>query len=485
MSDLDSFLGRLVPPPAHFLDPAFPQQSAFISDPSRLKAVLCTRRAGKSYGLARYLLKVAAENRESHCLYLGLTRISAQNVMWGLLKRLARKFGLRATYNETGLTCTLANESVIRLAGADASPEEAEKFLGVPYRLAVIDEAASFRQDLWLMVESVLRPAMIDYQGTIVLAGTPGNYLGQSKTDATGKSKRGLFYEATRDGSTEREWSVHKWSALDNPYIKTAFASEIASIKREKPLFLETPAFKQQYLGLWCIDDNKLCYDFDPLTNTYDQLPTGEYSYVLGVDLGYNDATTFTVGAYSRTDDCLYVPYAFAKSGMDITAVAEFIKTLEKRYSFDKMIVDGASKQSVQEMVKRHNLPLQAAEKKSKMEFIEILNSDFLCGKIKLQRDATRTLQDELQALIFDPKSMGVNATRTLREHPGCLNNQCDSLLYAWRYCFNYLAIKKPSGPTAGSAEYYDQMAADLEAAAEARWREAQEPKKGLDDWTW
>src|SRR5882762_7287069 len=65
-----------------FLDPAFPAQTAFISDPSKLKVVLCTRRSGKSYGAGLYLYQQAYETPGASCLYIALTRDSAKKIMW-------------------------------------------------------------------------------------------------------------------------------------------------------------------------------------------------------------------------------------------------------------------------------------------------------------------------------------------------------------------------------------------------------------------
>ena len=65
-----------------FLDPNFPAQTAFISDPAKLKVALCTRRSGKSYGAGRYLYQEAYRTPGVRCLYIALTRDSAKKIMW-------------------------------------------------------------------------------------------------------------------------------------------------------------------------------------------------------------------------------------------------------------------------------------------------------------------------------------------------------------------------------------------------------------------
>ena len=88
------------------------------------------------------------------------------------------------------------------------------------------------------------------------------------------------------------------------------WAGEIADLKAASPLVVETPWFRQMYLGEWVIDLDKLVYRFNSDRNTFAELPTfhaGQWHYVLGVDLGYNDPTAFALCAYHDYDKTLYV----------------------------------------------------------------------------------------------------------------------------------------------------------------------------------
>ena len=88
-------LGQASTRAPQFLDPAFPVQTAFISDPAKLKVALCTRRSGKSYGAGFYLYQQAYETPGASCLYIALTRDSAKKIMWkDVLKPINRKLGL-------------------------------------------------------------------------------------------------------------------------------------------------------------------------------------------------------------------------------------------------------------------------------------------------------------------------------------------------------------------------------------------------------
>ena len=124
------------------LDGKFPAQESFISDPKRLKAALCTRRAGKSYGCALYLIKEALENPGTNHLYIALTRESAKKIAWkDCLKVINRKYKLGIRFNEAYLVAHLPNGSQISLMGVDVSEKEKEKLLGQKFKLVIIDES--------------------------------------------------------------------------------------------------------------------------------------------------------------------------------------------------------------------------------------------------------------------------------------------------------------------------------------------------------
>lgn len=433
------------------VDPDFPKQTSLIEDGCRLKAALTTRRSGKSFGAGIYLLQEALRYPGSSCLYVALTRESAKRIMFkDVFKVLNRRHKLGARFNEVTLTVTLPNGSVIYLLGMDSKPEEADKALGQKFRLAVVDECASFRQDLRHIVYRVLKPTMTDLNGTILLIGTPSNLT------------RSLFFDITT--GKEPGWSVHKWSALDNPYIREKFQLEMDELATANPAIVDTPLWKQMYLGLWDIDVSKRCYRYGD-HNVIESLPEGRYTNVLGVDLGFTDPSAFTVVGYTDTDPTTYVRLSEKKSGMDITDVANRIKELIAAYDISKVVVDGAHRQAVEEMRRRHDLPmLEIAEKQGKAETIEIMNAELTCGKVKLVADETVDLRDEWDTLVWDERS----ATR--KENPTCPNHCADSALYAWRACYSYLArVAHPTKPV--SAEQQVEAFWDRESQALDRQR--------------
>jgi PBSX family phage terminase large subunit len=403
-----------------FKDAAFAAQTAFLEDPARMKVVLCTRRSGKSYGAGLMLMREAYSQPNVSCLYVALTRASAKRIMWkDVLKTIDREQGIGCRFNETELSMTLPNGSIIYLLGMDADEQEKDKALGQKFKAIVIDEAASYGVDLHEMVYGILKPATADYRGTIAMIGTPGNM------------KRGLFYELTRGqvpseaGRWEKMgWSGHRWTAFDNPHMAEKWKAEIEDLKLANPMVEETPLFQQHYLGKWVVDDSNLVYRFDYERNSFDELPVmktnaGRWHYVLGIDLGFNDPTAWVVCAYHDFDRTLYVLGAHKKAKCDITEVADQTHKLMGRFDFDSIIIDNANKQAVEEMRRRHDIPLTPASKTGKSDFIEIMNGELMQGRIKLHKKAAAVLMDEYGQLIWDERSP------RREEHPGCDNHAC------------------------------------------------------------
>jgi hypothetical protein len=75
---------------------------------------------------------------------------------------------------------------------------------------------------------------------------------------------------------------------------------------------------------------------------------------------------------------------------LDVTDVAQKIRAYQARYELDIIVIDNANKQAVQELQRRHDLPLRAADKTGKSDFIEIMNGEFIQGRIKVDPQAAR-----------------------------------------------------------------------------------------------
>ena len=432
--------------PYKIFDAEFQRQTDFILDPARLKTLFCTRRSAKSYTAGLYMIYECLTQKNANCLFLGLSRESAKGIVWkDVLQTLNYKYNLGAVFNLTELTMTFPQtNSIIRITGIDADQDEMNKLLGKKYRLVCIDEASMYTIDLEKLVYGILKPAMADVRGTICLMGTSSNFT------------RGLFYDITT--GSRRDWSVHTWTAHDNPHVAKQWQEELDEIDRDRPLFKETPLFKQWYLNQWVVDTDKLVYKFDHSRNAFNQIPNslnpGGWTYVLGVDTGWEDDNAFVLGAFHDNDAAFYIVKTFNKKHMTFDQVTSKIQEFidDKDMAPSKIVIDGANKQGVESMRQRSAIPFEYADKQDKASFIEILNGDLVQAKIKISSKCT-TLINELMGLVW--KTDGDKIVIPRKEHPALPNHLCDAFLYAWRNGYHYHSRPIEPVVVVGSRDWY------------------------------
>ncbi len=426
---------------------AFPRQIECIEDTSRLKVYFTTRRGAKSYTDGIELIKDAQEDAKCNCLYLGLTRLSAKAIIWkDVLKDINDKQDLGINFHETELTATTQNGSIIYVAGVDVDENERKKLFGRKYKRVVIDEAALYTIDLYDLVYVTLKPAMTDTRGTIVLSGMSSNFV------------RGLFFDLTQTYPHQLKedeapsgrwmhngWSCHAWTAHENPHVAKNWQEEFDEIERDRPLFKKTAAFRQAYLNRWVVDEDAKVYKFNRDRDMFERLPLLEspYHYVLGVDLGHSpDPSAFIVGAYHDHLPGIWIIHAEKHWKMDITAVSDKIKELNKKWNFEARVIDGSMKMAIEEMNTRHQTNVIPADKQGKEHWINLFNDEFSQERIKFLKGHTEMLCDELDKLLWVTDNGKIKIPR--KEEPSLSNHCTDAMLYMLRYTHSHLAKAIP-----------------------------------------
>lgn len=471
-----------------FLSSFFPAQRRFASDPAKRKAGLCTRRAGKSTATAGILIDAAQSEAFVTCIYIGLTRRSAKKVMWKELLKLDRKYSLGMRFNKTELTATLRNGSTIVVCGA-TDDRDIDRLRGEPFLVCVIDEAGAFPEDvIEVLIHEVLSPATLDFDGTIIMIGTPtaacAGLFFRATTGAPDKNGRPTpAYDATtkevmgapgrepglakkvQEGQTRAKgWSVHKWTVHENPYVprpggrfKTA-AAWLAWMREEEGLDEGSPAYRREYCGEWVRDETSLVYPEireasaiarDARGIALQELPLFDatlgpkrgrfdWRFGVGVDLGYDDPCSITLLAWCEQLAEIWVAKQITKSGMIPSQIAAALKSLEGEVqamvgaphrSFDFVVVDqggGTGKMVSEEFVQIYQINAEGAEKPKKETFLRFVNGDFRAGRIKIIGPKCPGLFEQLRVLQWDPKKPG-------REDPRFANDKADSFLYGVR----------------------------------------------------
>jgi hypothetical protein len=428
------------------VDPAFKRQAEFILCEERWLAIFGTRRMAKTDSMCRKLLHTGFRRSRSPMLYISLTRDQARRIFWeGTLKPMIERLGLegKIRLNEQRMEARFSNGSILYVLGMDSDERQMNKLLGGKYAAVGVDECGSFRINLEKLYRDKLRPALIDLKGWICFGGTPEDFTG------------GFFYQLTRDDETPRlgGWRVFEWTGYDNPYVRSQWQDEIEDLMRENPDVQRTPHFQRNYLGKWVRDKSKLCYK--PTEKTFiKELPPGDYYYSLGVDIGYNDATAFSVLALKDGERKAYVIYQFKATEMIVHKIAEAIGVLQKRFFFLNYVIDGSNKTAVETLKQYFSIPFESADKAGKSDAIELLNSAMIMGEFFVVSPGKSDLELEWDALIWDEHKLPRK-----EEHSGCENHMADATLYVWRklMMMHYENVKPIQAPRKTDEEKVDE----------------------------
>lgn len=456
----------------------FKEQLEFIHDPSRRKANKAGRRSGKTYAVVIYLIYTALTKPGSNSVYICLNFNQARRAVWYSTRTgivgLDARYGLGLKFNATYLEATAPNGSRISFLGGE-NAQLIEKFRGDAYDLVVVDECKSFRPKVFdELIRDILIPATMDTRGTVAMVGNPGYLpLGTYYEVTRPDSERSLPYarrkNASRDELAQRPWSVHHWTAAANNVVKDRWGvpvdvwAECLAEKAANGWSDDNPGWRTEYLGEWVIDGTGRVYAFSDVEghNTYkprqEEPPAGsnalcgldpahEWRYLLGVDLGSNDATAFVVAAYSPTCDTLYYVYDYTDTGMTMAQVAAKVLELEDQFGFEAMVADtgGLGKTIVESLNDTYELYLEPASKGDKMANIALMNSDFHEGRIKAHPDLRLT--HEWSTLVLD--SQGEKVARHQEDH--C----ADAALYIYRHANHHFFQRPAKELTPGTPEW-------------------------------
>jgi hypothetical protein len=293
-----------------------------------------------------------------------------------------------------------------------------------------------------------------------------------------GPIPNGYFYDAAHNSAG---WSNHKWTMHDNPHIflksKKTPEQHILEVCKRRGVDPSHPSIQREFYGMWVYDAEGLVYNFNKHINMYQKLPDEKLEYIFGVDIGWNDADAIAVLGFSYITKNVYLIEEDIATKQDITTLVGKIKNLQEKYKPIKMVIDaGALGKKINEEIRaRHGLPMDAAEKNRKFEFIELLNDDLRTGKFKA-----------FAGSVFEQDSY---LTQWDRSKPGKLKisdsyhtDIGDAVTYAWRACRHYLAEAAPVKIHYSDVEYMEQYEQRLMDAADRAARANEDIEGSQED---
>lgn len=428
----------------------FGPQLEFVLDYSDSKLGVCSRRAGKTYGCAFDLLDTARKNPNVISLYITLSGSGAEMLVWPVLLQMNEEYSLGFTADESSLTMYHNNGSRVMLKGA-VDKHKVARIRGISkLKVCYIDEAQSFPDYMRTLLDDVIEPALADLNGRLIIIGTPPPVL------------TGYFWECYNNPM----WSKHEWTMFQNPHMLNP-QSFLERVLKRRGVTIEHPGIQREYLGKWVMDTDSLLIHWTAAKNHYDAIPTElvhkEWVYIMGIDVGHRDADALSVLAWHEGSPNIYLVEEVVTKEQDITALKLQIDALRAKYDISKMVMDtgGLGKKIAEELIRRYQLPIQAADKVRKMENVALLNDFLRSGRFKA-KTGSRFAVDSMLVEIDRDKSTPDKIRVSSSYHSDII----DSVLYAFKECYAYTYEPKPEPPKPGTAEYFDAQTTEMEDAA-------------------
>lgn len=442
----------------------FDKQLGFVNDVNPFRVAITSRRSGKTVSCGVDLVYTATNSPEVVCLYITLSRSSAKKLIWPEIKRICRTYEISGKFNEADLSVEFENGSIIYCSGA-SDKSEIEKFRGLAIKKVYVDECQSFPSYIEDLVNDVLSPALMDYAGSLSLIGTPGPI------------PSGFFFDCSRNPN----WSSHNWTFWDNPFIasksnKTHQELFDRELKR-RGVDKSDPSIQREWFGQWMLDIDSLVFKYNKEKNDYVDAPHGINNYIMGIDLGYDDADAICVLGWSDKSSTTYLVEEKITKHQGLTELVEQIEAMRKRYDFTKIVMDtaGLGKKISEEVIRRYKINVIPAEKSRKLEYIELLNDSLRTGDLRA-KESSRFAEDCLKVEWDMDKSTPDKKRVSDRFH----SDICDAVLYAWRESYSYTHDKTPTkqAPKWGSPEWAKEEQDKMEEEAEKHFKELEDAQR-------
>ena len=443
-----------------------PWQREVAEDPARFRAVRTPRQVGKSWLSLSLALEDCLRHDNRRWVIIGLTKPSVRSIYWGVMKKLNKDMELGGRPHGTNLEVTFPNGSVLMFTGAQ-DRAEIEKLRGSQFDGVIVDECKSYNPEMFKeMIFGVLLHTLSVRQGLMILIGTPGEILKGPFFEATcqpsiafkaadGSPRWSNRRWGTPDDGIPSVWSLHTATQADNIACPQVWQDSLG-ILAKNGWGQDHPWFQREALGNWVASDDYLVYRYHPHEHDYDgELPEGHtWIPVMGFDIGFKDADAIVVWMYARTHTHLYEVYSEKRKKQGLGPMVRWIKEIQEQFKPECIVADfgGLATKVWESLAEEDGLVVEMAEKREKLDFIELFNRDFDAKRIHIVTDSA--LATELGQNRWLEKTIG---TERRKEDPRTENDLCDAALYAFRYC-DHRRSQPPERQSARfSPEWWDQ----------------------------
>lgn len=294
-----------------------PQSEIFLNN-ARFRTVVAGRRFGKTYLAAAELLRAAISGANKNCFYCSPTYGMSKEIQWQMLLDMIPEEYIAKT-NETALTITLINGSIIYLKGA----EKPNNLRGRALDFCVLDEFADMRPEAWF---EVLRPSLSDRHSNE--SPTRALFIGTPKG-------RNHFYDLWAKGiDNQDEWASFQYTTIEGENV---LPDEIDQARSD----LDERTFKQEYEAAFVTYSGLIYYNF---AREETVIATANYQHeilLIGMDFNTDPMSAVVAIRKGNTLTCVDEIVIYGSN------TDEMVKEINHRYPHRQIVIfpDPAARQ--------------------------------------------------------------------------------------------------------------------------------------------
>ena len=312
--------------------------NAFLNPNYRFIVACLSRRTGKTL-ISNVLGLLTALEPENDILIMS-PNYNLSLISYELQRKFIKSFGLEVVReNAKDRLIELANGSSIRMG----SVNQVDSSVGRSYKLIIFDESALANkgEDAF---NTALRPTLDRLNSKVLFISTPRG--------------RNWFYNFYERGFSD---DYSQWVSIHSDYKENPRVLESDILEAKKSL--SKNAFAQEYMAEFSVMRGAV-YELSNDCIVYNlSLDPSNYDVIMGVDIGFRDATAAIVIYIDLDEHKAYLVDNYSDSGKTSGEYALEIKKLEEKHKVDAIFVDSAAAQMRHDWAMEYDISTRLAKK--------------------------------------------------------------------------------------------------------------------------
>lgn len=289
------------------------KQKQVIRSRARFKIVRAGRRSGKTILETEDMSFTGVSEKDMPIFYIAPTQTQARAIIWEGLK--ARLSGI-GQVNEQRLEMRVPTQdggfSTITVAGW----ENRENFRGRKAKKIYFDEVDTMR-NFFIGWQEIFRPALADYQGDAMFAGTP-------------KKENPNLRRLEKIGMIDPDYEAFHFTTADNPFISR---EEIEKAKKE----LDHDTYRQEFEAEY-VDNVGSLFHYESLVDVFSNTITKQNEKFLIVDIADDGSDKWKFSFWEGLEEYRREEFERMNTEGGIAKIREY--AMQERIPYSHIIVD-------------------------------------------------------------------------------------------------------------------------------------------------